>query len=52
MIWCGWPYFFMLLLKKEVDLGWGAQETMKKSIYFDDLVWVALLFHAQIEEIS
>ena len=40
----------MLILKKEVDLVWGAQETMKKSIYFDDLVWVALLFHVHVEE--
>ena len=42
----------MLILKKEVDLVWVAQETLRKSICFDDLVWVALLFHANIEEIS
>ena len=42
----------MLILKKEVDLVWVAQETLRKSIYFDDLVWVALLFHAHIQEIS
>ena len=42
----------MLILKKEVDLVWVAQETLRKSIYFDDLVWVALLFHAHIKEIG
>ena len=42
----------MLILKKEVDLVWVAQETLRKSIYFDDLVWVALLFHALFQEIS
>ena len=52
MIWCGWLYFFMFMLKKEVDLVWVAQETLRKHMYFDDLVWVALLFHAHIEEIS
>ena len=42
----------MLILKKEVDLVWVAQETLRKSICFGDLVWSALLFHANIEEIS
>ena len=52
MIWCGWPYFFMFIVKKQVDLEWVAQETSRKYINFDDLVWVALLFHAHIEETS
>ena len=52
MIWCGWPYFIMFIVKKQVDLEWVAQETSRKYINFDDLVWVALLFHAHIEEIS
>ena len=42
----------MFMLKKEVDLVWVAHETLRKHMYFDDLVWVALLFHAHIEEIS
>ena len=42
----------MLILKKEVDLLWVAQETLRKYMYFDDLVRVALLFHAHIEEIG
>ena len=50
MIWCGWLYFFMFMLKKEVDLVWVAQETLRKLMYFNDLVWMALLFHAHIEE--
>ena len=52
MIWCGWLYFFMFMFKKEVYLVWVAQETFVKHVYFDDLVWVALLFHAHIEEIN
>ena len=48
----GGPNFFMFMLKKEVDLVWVAQETLRKHMYFDDLVWVALLFYVHIEEIS
>ena len=42
----------MFIVKKQVDLEWVAQETLRKYMYFDDLVWVALLLHAHIEEIS
>ena len=42
----------MFMLKKEVDLVWVARGTLRKHMYFDDLVWVALLFHVHIEEIS
>ena len=40
----------MFIVKKQVDLEWVAQETSRKYTYFDDLVWVALLLHAHIEE--
>ena len=52
MIWCGWSYFFMSILNKQVDSVWLTKQMLKKHMYFDDLVWVALLFHAHIEEIS
>ena len=42
----------MSILNKQVDSVWLAQEMLRKQVYFDDLVWVALLFHAHIEEIS
>ena len=37
----GGPNFFMFMLKKEVDLVWLAQETLRKHMYFHDFVWVA-----------
>ena len=40
----------MFILKKEVDLVCVAQEPLRKYIYFEDLVWVAPLFHVHVEE--
>ena len=42
----------MFILNKQLDSVWLAQEMLKKHVYFNDLVWMALLFHPHIEEIS